>query len=457
METSRKSITVLIALGLALAAPAAGQVGGYGNSGGPVGSGGFGGPAILSRGTGAVGRNGGRATKLTYHIGAGSFYSSGLTTPLGTSDDRYGVMAHGGLVGSYAGQRSWGSISWGGSMNYYRGGKLRVTPNHGGALTYGRVLSRSWTLHSSVASRSNDRQLNPFGAGLGTNFSDDPTAELSDPTGELFDSRSFSISGALGTTYQMSRRVAISLSTGASFQRFSSGALIGSNAFSGSASTAYILNSKSSIGGSFRSSQFYFPGRYGESFVMSAHAFYSRAITSRWRVNFSVGPYRVDSTRLVRVQIDPFIAALIGQSSFQEIFNRVGTGVSGRVTVSGRLGKSGVSLGYGSSITPGNGVLLTSSQGSSSFGYTFTGTRRWNYGFNATYSRAKSLILTTAPAYQAAGANFGASCRLNDFMALTMGTGYYHSFLSNSSFKTDRVAVSVGLSFSPGTIPLPLF
>jgi hypothetical protein len=452
VEIKLRSVLVLLAIAAMSAPRADAQLGGSGNSGGGVGSGGFGGPAILSRGTGPVGRNQAKRTNLRYHIGLQGFYATGVTTPLASSDDIYGGSLIGGLNGSYVGARSWASIGWGGTFDYYGKGGARLNPNQGGAFTYGRILSRKWTLFTSVASRTNSRQL----ANLDTNFSDDPTAELSSPTNEFFDSRSYGGSGAIGSTYQMTRRIAISLSGGATLQRFSSGSLIGSNAFSGSTSTFYTLNRRSGVGVSASAAKFYFPGRYGESMVVSASGHYSRALTERWRVNFSGGRYAVDSTRLVRVAVDPFIAALIGQSSFLEILDRKNRGYSGRVTLSGRLGKSGVSLGYGNSIIPGNGVFLTSSNATSSLHYTFTGTTRWNYGVGVNYSRTKSLI-QDVNAYETLGGNVNGAYRLNTFMHLTLGANYLRSSLRSSTFSRDRVFFSLGIAFSPGTIPLPLF
>ena len=434
------------------ALPAPAQIGGWGYSGGPVGSGGFGGPAILSRGTGAIGRSNGKNNGVRFFAGVGAQYSTGITTLLGRSDDVYGVYVSGSVSAGFTTNRSWGSTSWSGGSNFdrFNGGAFRG--NHGLGLTYGRILSRRWTVHTSVVGRLNSRLMN----NMGTNYSEDPMAEIASPLGELFDTGSYSGGGAIGTTAQISRRVAVSLSAGSTLQRFKSSPFIGSNSFTGGAGTFYTFTRRQGVGISYRASKFYFLGQYGESFVMSVSGHYSRQLSERWRVNISGGRYQVNSTRLVSTPVDPFIAAIIGQSTFQSIVDRIAGGFSGGVQFNGRFKRSGLSLGYGSSVTPGNGILLTSSTGQSSASYSFTGTKRWNYGLNGSYVKYHSLVVE-ARNYQAVYGGLGATYKFTEKLAIFMSAGYSHSTSLGSSFKSDRMYFTVGTGFSPGNLALPMF
>jgi hypothetical protein len=157
------------------------------------------------------------------------------------------------------------------------------------------------------------------------------------------------------------------------------------------------------------------------------------------------------------VPVDPAIAALIGLTTLRQIsYSKAWIpSATGRVSY---LMKRGVFfLNGGRSITPGNGLFLTSKSTTVGAGYTYTGLRKWSTNLGATYNRSTSL------------GNF-----LGDYGAYTVTLNvsrqlvrYTHGLLSVSARKYNSpdfknynmwsYSVRLGLGFTPGDVPLRLW
>jgi len=296
--------------------------------------------------------------------------------------------------------------------------------------------------------------------GQQTRFSDNPGAQIVSPSAQLFDSRSYQLSSAGGFTYQKSARTSFSMSGGALTLQHRGRGLVGANVFQAQGSMMYKLNRRQGIGVNYNFTTFNYRRDFGEGYINSSMVIYNHQVSPRWIVTLAGGLYRVESERLARVAVDPFIAALTGQTAVIEAFHSINLGVATDVAISGRFRRSSLSVGYSRGIAPGNGVLLTSRQDAVNGQYSFLGLRNWSLGLSGSYLRFSALTQLIAP-FESYWAGVGASRRLTSFLHFNSNAGMIRSNLlriqSGSGFQQDRFMVMGGIVFSPGDLPLSLF
>jgi hypothetical protein len=114
-------------------------------------------------------------------------------------------------------------------------------------------------------------------------------------------------------------------------------------------------------------------------------------------------------------------------------------------------------LSGGSSVTPGNGLFLTSTALTASAGYTYTGLRRWSLGATAAYIHANS-ISNVIGAYGNVSGILSTSRQIGRFTHLTFSFSAIQ-YQSSSFVGYNRLTYSanLGLGFAPGNIPLRIW
>jgi hypothetical protein len=418
--------------------------------------GGFGGPSILSRGGGAPGRTSSRPIRLRPYVGLQGVYFSDLNEGSNQIINQPGgLMTNFGLQGSASRKRDFGSISYTGNV-VLAGNRTLNGTNHNLMADYGRQLSPRWTMFLGQSALVTDQLL----LGQQTRFSDNPGAQIVNPSVQFFDSRSYQLSSAGGFTYQKSARTSFSMSGGAMTLQPRGRGLIGVNLFQAQGSMMYRLNRRQGIGLNYNFTTFNYRRDFGETYLNSSMVIYHHQVSPRWMVTLAGGLYRVESERLTRVAVDPFIASLTGQTSVIEAFHSVTTGVTTDVGIAGRFRHSTVGLNYNRGIVPGNGVLLTSRQDAVYGHYSFLGLRNWSLSVSGNVLRY-SAITQVIPPFQSYWAGIGASRRLTSFMHFNTNVGLMRTNLlrvqGGSGFRQDRFMVTGGIVFSPGDVPLSIF
>jgi hypothetical protein len=119
--------------------------------------------------------------------------------------------------------------------------------------------------------------------------------------------------------------------------------------------------------------------------------------------------------------------------------------------------RSQFTLAYSDQVVPGNGVYLTSRNNSGSASYSYSGVRHWNFGVDGSYGRMTALVQTVG-AYAAYGGGAGITRDLGKGLhaVLRLDTRHY-DVASAASFAHIEYRASLGLSFSPGDVPLVLW
>jgi hypothetical protein len=124
----------------------------------------------------------------------------------------------------------------------------------------------------------------------------------------------------------------------------------------------------------------------------------------------------------------------------------------------GRLSKTftrGVaSISGGHTITPGNGLFLTSKTYDALAGYTYTGIRRWSFSLSAGYNRSES-IGNIMGEYAGTTAGLQTSRQISHVVHAVAGiTANKYQSSSFTGYNRLFWDARVGLSFSPRDIPL---
>jgi hypothetical protein len=261
-------------------------------------------------------------------------------------------------------------------------------------------------------------------------------------------------------TYQKSARLSFAAGGGGSMQRRRSNALVGVTAINAIGNTSFRLSSRQTIGVSYNFNQFFFTNQYGGSNVHNVMLEYGVQPSRTVTVSLAAGGARVESQSLIRVQVDPLIAALFGTTSGIEAAYRRNylPTFQGEIRYSRR--RWSTTLSGGRMINPGNGIVLTNSNTFVNASLRYSA-RRWNAGLSSGYSKMAGLKLDNAD-FSSARATAGFTVILSHGFSWSNSVslrrfGGDGSGLSNSFRDREQYRISTGFYWSPSAFPLPLF
>jgi hypothetical protein len=159
---------------------------------------------------------------------------------------------------------------------------------------------------------------------------------------------------------------------------------------------------------------------------------------------------------LTVVPLDPQVALILGQTTGVEVGHLLTylPNLGARISTAGK--RSQVSFEYRNGIDPGNGVILASRIHEVRAGFGYTATRYWSLHFWANGSRLKGFQ-NTVGRQGFAGAGGGVSRQLMEELYVNGNVEWRRYFFTNSPLDRDGVRVSIGLSYSPGEMPLALW
>lgn len=421
---------------------------------------GFGGPSILSRGTGNAGQTAGPATGFKFYGGVSGIYDSGLT-PVSVSengklvevDHLLGVEGTLGVYGRHRWVHSSLGLSYSGSYRDYTQNSYYNGSDHTLNLDAETQLSRRISLISRNAAGTVSRTL----GGL-YGFASTPDALLGVPNNEIFDNRAYFLQSSEQFVYQKSARLSFSGGGNAFFVRRQSKALIGVDGYGAQGTLAFRLSRASTIDVSYSYSHYDYPRAFGETDINQITGGYSRALNRTWQFALMGGIYKVDTIGITSVALDPATAALFGQQTSVQAFHSVKSLPALGASLSARFKRSDLEFGYGRQPNPGNGVYLTSNSESGSARYTYNGISRWSFTASMSYNRLKSIGQLQLGSYSYVGGGVAANYRI----ARSLHAGLRYDArqaqidqLNGYSRLGSRVTVS--LDYSPGERPLSIW
>lgn len=419
----------------------------------------YGGPAILARGQ-SPGATAPSVIDFRPYLSVSGTYDAGLNgvsvNPDGSpvNDATYGVSVGFGISGTHAWKHTRVGLNWSSGFSHYAKSFYDGIDSQSLGLSISHQLSRHALLTlgtSSVLYGSN--HATPT---LPPTLEFDPnTTNL--PTNDFFDNRTFSISQSASVTIQKSTRISYSLGGTGFLTRRRSSSLYGSLGQTAYGDIMYRMSRRGTIGVVYEFTHYSFTGIAGNTYAHSVAGSYSRVISRSVQFSAFAGVARYENLFVQVVPIDPAIAAIIGISSAERIVYLKSLTPNFGARISKVVPRGTVFASASHSINPGNGLFLTSTATDVSTGYNYTGVRHWALSAGAAYNTSSSLGNVVGQ-YGSYGFSASASRQI---ARLTHGVFSFNARKYDSgdfsNYNKWAYGVSLGLSFSPGDIPVRLW
>lgn len=416
------------------------------------------GPGILTGGAGTIGTRAGEQVALRVFAGVQGIYDTGLE-PLSVDTSGnlvktggiYGVETDFGAYGVHSWKQAQLGIDYRGAYRHYTQDSFYDGTDH--QLLMGVTYQKSKRLYFN-AQEIGGTFSRTLGSVPGVTL---PIPSVVDqPSSFFFDTRSYFTESSFTTTYLTSART--SFSAGGEFYllRFHNAGLIGMKGYNLHGSVQHRLSRVTTVGVTYSHEHFDFAGVYGQSDIDSVEGFLSTQFGKRWTFSLRAGGYQTQVQGVTQVALDPNVAAVLGISSFPVTFYKVSRLPTGSASLSRQFKNSSLLLQYTRIVSPGNGIYLTSRSDSGSATYSYTGLRKASlYISGGEYSL--SSIGQGLPAYRVYTAGAGASYALMRSLHLTAEYDIRHQGIQVAQFRRTSDRASIGLNFSPGSVPLSLW
>jgi hypothetical protein len=441
-EVGLNSIRVLALLAAAI--PAAAQ---------------FDGPAILTRGE-APAAMATPGISFRPFVEFGGIYDTGLAGVAVNSAGQLGSTASpgmtlsGGISGLHGWKRTKIGLDYRGAISHYA--KNTYYDSATQSLLLG--VTHQFTRHATLALRESAGQFSQsYGMpSLSPTIPFDAAASFI-PVSDFYDNRTIYASSQADLTIQKSTRLSFNLGGDFFLARRRSTALYGVTGGGARSDVQYRLSSRATIGAGYTYNHYTYHGVFSGTDLHGFVTTYGIRLTKTLEFSGYGGVMRAETKFEQSVPIDPAIAALIGESVGSVIVHRIDyvPNVAGRLSET--FSRGVLYLSGGHTVTPGNGLFLTSEATTASAGYTYTGRRHWSFAAQAAYDRAKS-VGNVLGYYGDVGGTLSASRQILGTMhaVLSFSARQYQSpdfTLYNRLVYTVRL----GFGFAPGNIPLRLW
>jgi hypothetical protein len=430
----------------------------------------YAGPAILSRGEAPAAMTAPKVD-FVFSLSLSANYTNGLvgiepTNAQGKlpTSASYGAGFGLALSGAHSWRHTRFGVNYTGNIAYYPQGQHFTGIGQGVAMS----LSHQVTRHISVSASESAgwfTQFPPATVALNSAVSTDPS-QSSIPTTDFYNNRTIYSSSSASLIIQASNRLSFSMGGGFATDLRNSSGLYSAKGESAMGDVQYRISRRTTIGGGYGFSHYSYSGSVGGAFVHSGSVSVSVRLSRRTEFSAFGGASHVASTFEQTVPIDPSILSILCPAGLVSscpltgatvINNNSFWGPNFGIRYSRSFEKGVFSLGAGESITPGNGLFLTSRSQTASAGYGYSGLRKWSLSVGVFYVKALSLG-NVQGGYGEVSGYYGMSRQLIgrvSFVSSFNATQY----LSNSFNAYNRLiySASVGLGFSSRNIPVRFF
>ncbi|MGA3025473.1 MAG: hypothetical protein ABSF98_11945 [Bryobacteraceae bacterium] len=415
------------------------------------------GPSILTRDSSNAGERAGRLLdfqlwgEITGVADNGltpvSLNSSGQVTTEGTL---YGMEAGAGASGSKNWESDQVSLDYRGSWRQYTGGSYNGTD---------QFLDLDWRHRISRHLQLTVHEVGGISLLSFGQLTYVPLANtdlLGVPLNELFDTTTYYSQSAVTLEWQASARLSFNFGGDGFVVRRQSPLLTDTNGYRGRSDIAYRLTRRQSVYLSYSYEHFDYPRSFGYSDINEPEAGWSVGLGPRTDFAIDGGAAQVKTLGLITVALPPAVAAIVGQgysvtTSLRDVIIPVG-----QARLTRRFGTSAITLNGGITISPGDGVYLTSRAMSVSAGYSYVGGKRLTFQTTAAYSRLTSAGEQTIAPYDGYFAGAGMTYRL--FANAHMEARYdWRRYNVAAIANKDENRVSLGVAISTGERPLAIW
>jgi hypothetical protein len=370
------------------------------------------------------------------------------------NDASFGVDIGFGISGLHSWKHTKVGLNYSSGYSHYSKSFYDGITSQSLQLSITHQLSRHMVLSlSNSASLSGSNRTAPS---LPQTVEFDPTTTFV-PTQDFFDNRTINLSSQGNLSIQRSTRLSLNVGADGFLTRRRSTALYGVTGVGAHGDIQYRATKRSTVGVMYAYMHYSFTGIFSGTDAHTVGATYSLILSRSTQMSAIAGITRYETIFVQSVAIDPAIAALIGISSAQRVAYQKNITPNLAFRLSKNVPRGTLFLSASHSLNPGNGLFLTSTSTSVGTGYNYSGLRRWSISTGADYNRSSS-VGNVIGAYGSYSANLSVSRQV---LPMTHGVLSFNARRYDSSdFKNYNkwsYGVRLGLSFSPGDIPLRLW
>jgi hypothetical protein len=419
----------------------------------------YAGPAVLSRGEAP-------AAMVTQQLDFRPFltvmgtYDTGLNGVSVNSQgqlantESYGIQFSGGVSGVHSWKHTKVGLDYSGSVNHYFHRTYYDDTNQSLSLGVIHDFSRHFELVLRESAGLFSQNFTTLGLPQTVPFD---SSQSYVPVTDFFDNRTLYVTTQADLIYRKNARLSFDFGGDGFINRRRSTALYSANGITARGDMQYRLTRRTTVGAQYAYLFFTFRGVLGSSNMHRALGTFATRLSRLWELSGDAGVTRVESRFDRVVPLDPVVAELLGYN----YGTQVAYGIDYVPTFSGRLSRTfrrGVFwLGGARSVTPGNGLFLTSKMTNGTTGYTYTGLRRWSFTAQALYDRGSSVgnVLGT---YGDLSGGLSLSRQIVRSLHFVAG-GDVRRYQSPDFPLYNRTVYDahIGLGFAPGAIPLRLW
>ena len=416
----------------------------------------YAGPAILSRGEAPAALSGALVDFRPYLQITGT-YSTGLAGVLVTNSGQlanqtgYGIALTAGISGIHRWRHTKVALDYIGSLYYYR--PVDYYDNGDQSLLLG--ISHQFTRHTLLTIRetaglfSRDAGLPAITASVPF----DPSTSYI-PNTDFFDNRTIYSSSQVDFTLQQSARLSFDFGGDFFLNRRRSTALYGVTGESARGDMQYRLTRNTTIGVNYTFLRYGYHGIFSSDDVHSFNGTYAVRLTRRLEFTGYAGVSRSESKFVQSVPVDPIITQLFGITSTASVAYSVTYVPNFNARLSETFHKGVLYVGGGHTVTPGNGLFLTSDVTRVTGGYTYTGIRRWSLSAQAEYDRGSS-IANIIGVYGDYGGGLALSRQISHLLHLVFSTNEIRYFSPTiQTYNRPIYNVNAGIGITPGDLPV---
>ena len=416
------------------------------------------GPGILTQGAGDIGTRAGQPVALRLFANVSAVYDTGLQ-PLALNSSGnllqvnalYGVEAEIGAYGVHQWRQGQLGLDYKGNFRDYVNGSYYDGSDQQFVLGYTYQQSKRLFFDLQEVAGTLSRSVGGIpGVALPI-----PTT-VDQPTALLFDDRQYFTDSSATMTYLLSARTSVSAGGSGFLVREQNAALIGVNGYILRGSIHHRMSRYTTLGANFQHQHFDFPGAYGQSDINSYEGEYAVQIGRRWKFSLNAGAYQAQVQGVQEVALAPNVAALLGITNIPQTFYKEYTFPTGSARLSRQFKNSILAFEYSRSVSPGNGVYLTSRTGSGTASYTYTGVRKTSFTISGGEFDLSSLG-QNLQAYRQFNGGVGATYAFYKALHLTTRYDARHQEIDLAGYRRTSYRATIGIAFSPGSVPLALW
>jgi len=419
----------------------------------------YAGPAILSRGDAPSGMSGPQINFRPF-VEVSGVYETGLT---GVSLNAQGQLANTaaegvelgfGVSGSHSWRHTTIGLSYRGNIRHYD----KATYYDGTDQSLLLSLRHQFTRHIALNLRESAGLFseNLGTPGLAQTVAYDPSQSYI-PTTDFFDNRTIYASTQADIVIQKSSRLSFDIGGTGFLNRRRSTALYGVTGGTAMADVQYRISRRTTIGANYNYNHYSFTGIFSSTDINGANGTYAIQLTRRLEFSAYGGFSRVETKFVQNVPVDPAITAIIGITEGTSVIYSVRYIPNVSARLSQTIPRGVLYISGGHTVTPGNGLFLTSTMTNITAGYSYTGLRRWSFNLGAMYDDNNSIGNVTGR-YRDVNGTLSASRQVarSIHAILSLSARKYESnafTLYNRVFYTARL----GIGFTPGDVPLRIW